>query len=126
MNRLKRWGVVASAAGLGAVGALRSRLRPRPTAAGSQKAFTITERLSGFHEAPRALSTSGQGSIRLRVDPSAGTIAYTVRYANLEGTVTQSHIHFGRPTDRWHQRLPVQQPGPRPGRHPGLPDDQPR
>ena len=54
---------------------------------------------------------SGSGSIRLRINPDAGTIAYTVRYANLEGTVTQSHIHFGSPSQtRRGQRLPVQQP----------------
>ncbi len=99
MNKLKQWGVVATSAALGAVGvAAFGAAASADGNSGSQKPFTITERLSGFHETPLALSTSGQGSIRLRVDPKAGTIAYTVRYANLEGTVLQSHIHFGSPS----------------------------
>jgi len=98
MNRLKQWGVLATAGGLGAVGVAALAVAASADGGGGQKPFTITERLSGFHETPLALSTSGQGSIRLRIDPVAGTIAYTVRYANLEGTVTQSHIHFGSPS----------------------------
>ena len=99
MNRLKQWGVIATAASLGAVGvAAYAVAASADGGGGGSKPFTITERLSGYHETPLALSTSGQGSIRLRIDPQAGTIAYTVRYANLEGTVTQSHIHFGSPS----------------------------
>ena len=125
MNTLKQWGVIASAAGLGAVGVLGVGAAAS-AGDGNHKSFTITERLSGYHETPLALSTSGSGSIRLRINPDAGTIAYTVRYANLEGAVTQSHIHFGSPVpDRRGQRLPLQQPRQRPGRHARLSDDQP-
>ncbi|SDP71706.1 CHRD domain-containing protein [Pedococcus dokdonensis] len=99
MKTLKQWGVLATATALGAVGVAGfGAVASAHDSGGSQKAFTLTERLSGYHETPLALSTSGQGSIRLRIDPKAGTIAYTVRYANLEGTVTQSHIHFGSPS----------------------------
>ena len=98
MKTLKQWGVLATAAGLGAVGVTALGAAASADGGGSREPFTITERLSGFHETPLALSTSGQGSIRLRIDPQAGTIAYRVRYANLEGTVTQSHIHFGSPS----------------------------
>ncbi len=99
MNTLKQCGVVATALGLGAVGvAAFGAAASADGGGGSQKPFTITERLSGYHETPLALSTSGSGSVRLRIDPRAGTISYTVRYANLEGTVTQSHIHFGSPS----------------------------
>jgi hypothetical protein len=96
MNTLKQWGVIGSAAGLGAVGVLGVGAA---ASAGddSHESFTVSERLSGYHETLVALSTSGSGSIRLRVNPDAGTIAYRLRYANLEGTVTQSHIHFGSP-----------------------------
>jgi hypothetical protein len=97
MNTLKQWGVIASAAGLGAVGILAAGA-VASAGDGNHKSFTINERLSGYHETPLALSTNGSGSIRLRINPDAGTIAYTVRYANLEGTVTQSHIHFGSPS----------------------------
>jgi hypothetical protein len=97
MNTLKQWGIIGTAAGLGAVGVLGVGA-VASAGDGNHKPFTISERLSGYHETPLALSTSGSGSIRLRIDPSAGTIGYTVRYANLEGTVTQSHIHFGSPS----------------------------
>ena len=97
MNTLKQWGVIASAVGLGAVGILGAGA-VASAGDGSHKSFTVTERLSGYHETPLALSTSGSGSIRLRINPDAGTIDYRVRYANLEGTVTQSHIHFGSPS----------------------------
>jgi hypothetical protein len=95
MNRLKQWGVVATAASLGAVGVAAFAVAASADGGSNQKPFTITERLSGYKEQPAALSTSGQGSIWLRVDPQAGTIQYKLTYANLEGNVTQSHIHFG-------------------------------
>jgi hypothetical protein len=97
MNTLKRWGVVASAAALGSVGVLAVGAAAS-AGNGDHAPFTVNTRLSGFHETPLALSTSGSGSVRLRIDPRAGTIAYTLRYANLEGSVTQSHIHFGSPS----------------------------
>jgi len=94
MNSLNRWGVVAAAAALGAAGAVTAGA-VASAHDGTRDAFTITARLSGYQEDPLALSTSGQGSIRLRVDPRAQTIRYTLRYANLEGNVLQSHIHLG-------------------------------
>jgi hypothetical protein len=56
---------------------------------------TITARLSGYQEDPMALSTTGSGSIRLRINPGAETIDYTLRYKDLEGAVLQAHIHLG-------------------------------
>jgi hypothetical protein len=94
MISLKRWGVLASAMALGAVGAVAAGTVAM-AGHGNDKAFTITARLSGYNETPLALSSAGSGSVRLRIDPRAQTIRYTLRYANLEGTVTQSHIHFG-------------------------------
>jgi hypothetical protein len=52
----------------------------------------IREELSGYQEVP-ALSTTGHGSLRARINN--GSIEYTLRYGDLEGTVTQSHIHLG-------------------------------
>ena len=97
MNTFTRGAVVASAAALGAVGILAAGA-VASAGGGSGGPFTVTARLSGYHETPLALSSSGSGSVRLRVDPTAGTIHYTLRYANLEGVVTQSHIHFGSPS----------------------------
>jgi hypothetical protein len=86
---------VAAAAALGTAGALSAGAIAVADESGQNESFTVTSRLSGYEEDPMALSTTGSGSLRLRVDPRAGTIAYTLRYANLEGDVLQAHIHLG-------------------------------
>jgi len=53
----------------------------------------IHEHLSGYEEAPLALSTSGTGSFRAKVTDAG--IEYTLTYADLVATVSQAHIHFG-------------------------------
>jgi len=53
----------------------------------------ILERLSGYEEAPLALSTSGRGVFSAMVTDAG--IKYTLSYAELEGNVAQAHIHFG-------------------------------
>jgi CHRD domain len=53
----------------------------------------IRERLSGYQEAPLALSTPGQGKFKIRIEKTQ--ISYRLRYADLEAPVTQAHIHFG-------------------------------
>lgn len=58
---------------------------------------TIREELTGYEETPLALSTPGQASFKARVDRSGQQIFYRLRYAELEATVTQAHIHFGAP-----------------------------
>ena len=55
----------------------------------------ITVQLSGYQEDPNALSTTGTGKFRARIDEGKGTIGYTLTYASLEGTVSQAHIHLG-------------------------------
>jgi hypothetical protein len=55
----------------------------------------IRENLTGFQEVP-AISTNGNGSFRAQIDPRGQEIAYRLRYADLEGDVTQAHIHFGQ------------------------------
>jgi hypothetical protein len=94
MNGLTRTGVLAAATAVGAVGALAATT-VASAHDGDGDPYTVTARLSGYQEDPATISTTGAGSVRLRVDPGAQTIRYTVRWANLEGTVTQSHIHFG-------------------------------
>jgi CHRD domain len=61
--------------------------------AGSGK--KIREELTGYEETPLALSTSGQGKFRARIDKKGQEISYRLRYSGLEGAVTQAHIHFG-------------------------------
>ena len=58
---------------------------------------SIREELTGYEEDPFVLSTTGNGSFRARIDESRQEISYRLRYAALEGTVTQAHIHLGGP-----------------------------
>jgi hypothetical protein len=55
----------------------------------------IETTLSGYEETPLALSTTGNGSFTARIQHGGGSIAYELEYAELEGSVTQAHIHFG-------------------------------
>jgi hypothetical protein len=56
--------------------------------------MTLNARLSGFAEVP-VISTTGKGSFRATIDPVSGNIDYTLSYADLQGKVTQAHIHIG-------------------------------
>jgi hypothetical protein len=66
----------------------------------------LSTRLSGFNEVhfvpgpPAALrgavSTKGNGRFRMAINERDNTIDYELNYADLEGTVTQAHIHFGQ------------------------------
>ena len=51
--------------------------------------------MTGFEEVP-SVSTSGGGQVNAAVNRAGDQIRYTLRYDHLEGTVTQSHIHFGQ------------------------------
>ena len=55
----------------------------------------IDVRLSGYEETLVALSTTGNGHFRARINKDETEIAWELSYGDLEGTVTQSHIHFG-------------------------------
>ena len=52
--------------------------------------------LSGYEEVP-AVSTTGGGEFRAAIDRHSDRIQYQITYRAIEGTVTQSHIHFGKP-----------------------------
>jgi hypothetical protein len=52
-------------------------------------------RLNGFQEVPTVL-TDGSGKVKLRINDTARTIDFVLRYEDLEGaTVQQAHIHIG-------------------------------
>ena len=54
-------------------------------------------RLNGFEEVP-AISSTGSGELRLKIDEDTQTIEYELSYENLEGTTTgAAHIHIGQP-----------------------------
>jgi CHRD domain-containing protein len=59
---------------------------------GQGRSFQVP--LSGYQETPQTLSTAGSGTFRLKIDRE-GTLSYTLSYQDLEGSVTQAHIHFG-------------------------------
>ncbi|MFC6016839.1 CHRD domain-containing protein [Plantactinospora solaniradicis] len=53
------------------------------------------ERLTGYQETPLVLSTTGTGRFSVRIDEQAQEIDYRLSYEDLEGDITQAHIHFG-------------------------------
>jgi hypothetical protein len=63
------------------------------TAGNSSRTFKVE--LTGFQEDPLTVSTTGSGMLRLKVDGQGKKLTYQLRYANLSGSVTQAHIHFG-------------------------------
>jgi CHRD domain len=70
---------------------------------GSSVAFSdgfknIRESLSGLKEVP-VISTVGHGSFHARINNEGTEIEYVLTYADLEGLVQQSHIHFGPPNN---------------------------
>jgi hypothetical protein len=56
----------------------------------------VRTRLSGLNEPP-AVFTSGRGEFEAVIAKDGSGFNYTLSYDNLEGTVTQSHIHIGQP-----------------------------
>lgn len=63
-------------------------------AAGGKKNLKAGD-LNGYEENPD-ISTVATGSFKLTLDDAAQTLAYELSYSGLEGTVLQSHIHFGK------------------------------
>ena len=53
----------------------------------------VREHLTGYQETPLTISTTGAGDFRAKVKHSQ--IEYRPSYSDLEGDVTQSHIHLG-------------------------------
>jgi hypothetical protein len=52
--------------------------------------------MQGFQEVPAVVS-GGSGQCRIQINEAAGTIDYQVGFEDLEGSITQSHIHIGQP-----------------------------
>jgi hypothetical protein len=55
-------------------------------------------RLRGLDEVP-VISTTGHGTFRATISEDETEIKWRLTYADLEGTVQQSHIHFGPPNN---------------------------
>ena len=54
------------------------------------------ESLSGYQEDPATISTTGNGTFKADLSKDGTEISYRLSYADLEGDVTQAHIHFGQ------------------------------
>jgi hypothetical protein len=83
-RRLQLTAVVAVIAVLGVVGAA--------LATGGR---SVSERLSGYNETPLAISTAGSGKFEGSFARFGDSFRYRLSYRELEGNVTQAHIHFG-------------------------------
>jgi CHRD domain len=51
--------------------------------------------LTGYQEVP-AISTSGNGTFKARIDRNGQEISYRLSYSDLEADVQQAHIHMGQ------------------------------
>ena len=60
--------------------------------------FTFPTTLSGYNETTLTLNSPGNGSFIAKVSKDELSIAYTLTYSDMPTNVTQSHIHFGRPS----------------------------
>jgi CHRD domain len=84
-GRLK-WAVgVAVLAAAAAVGTVA-------VAGGGKK---VSAELTGYQEVP-AISTSGNGTFKARIDRNGQEISYQLTYSDLEADVQQAHIHMGQ------------------------------
>jgi CHRD domain len=83
-RRLQLTALVAVVVVLGVVGAA--------VATGGR---SIKEKLTGYQEQPLALSTTGNGKFELNFNRFKDEFTYKLSYSDLEGAVTQAHIHFG-------------------------------
>jgi hypothetical protein len=65
--------------------------------ADGQNGKSFKARLSGYSEVP-AISTTGQGRLRLTLDEAGTSLAFELEYSELKGaTVSAAHIHLGAP-----------------------------
>jgi hypothetical protein len=55
----------------------------------------LREQLTGYEEVP-AVSTKASGRFQAKIPADRDEINYRLRYRDLEGAVTQAHIHFGQ------------------------------
>ena len=64
-------------------------------ASGGSNSIQAHEGLAGYSEVP-ALSTTGNGNFDAKVSSDGQSFDWTLTYGDLEGSVTQAHIHFGQ------------------------------
>ena len=57
----------------------------------------IKESLNGLKEAAAVVSTTGTGTFRATINHDGDEIEYKLTFRDLEGDITQAHIHIGHP-----------------------------
>jgi CHRD domain len=64
--------------------------------AGGGNGHNLRANMNGYQEVvgPGSISTTGRGKVTLRI--VGNEIRFRLRYSNMEGTVTQAHIHFAQ------------------------------
>ena len=55
----------------------------------------VHEHLDGYQEDPLVISTNGRGEFNGRIANDGASFAYELKYRDLEGDITQAHIHLG-------------------------------
>jgi CHRD domain len=62
--------------------------------------FTFPTTLSGYNETPQTLNSPATGQFLAKISKDETSIDYTLTYSGFPATdtVTQAHIHFGRPS----------------------------
>jgi CHRD domain len=79
-----------------AVGAAALAVAAYALAGGSGPGFNhLSANLSGYQETP-SISTTGTADFTADVTKDGQSVSWQLSYANLEGNVLQSHIHFGQ------------------------------
>lgn len=85
--RRRRLQLAAVVAVMGVLGVVAAAV------AGGGGSRDVREHLTGYQETPATLSTSGFGDFKAKVRDDR--IEYKLTYGQLEGNITQSHIHLG-------------------------------
>jgi hypothetical protein len=95
MTRGSKAVLTGIAAAMLAAGSLMAGDRDEADAGAKKTRFIVGAALVGYQEVP-AISTVASGHFRAFIDTEAQTITYKLTYEGLEGTITQSHVHFAQ------------------------------
>src|SRR5580704_7559990 len=63
----------------------------------ADKDITVRTKLIPYNETPSTINSTGSGEFKATISADGTTIDYEETFRDLSSTVTQSHIHFGRP-----------------------------
>lgn len=63
----------------------------------ADKDMTVRTKLVPYNETPSTINSTGHGEFKATISADGTTIDYEETFQDLSSTVTQSHIHFGRP-----------------------------